>query len=84
MKSEIFLLSRPMCSDCAKLKRYLDAHKIAYEEKDCSKGPGLAWQRQEDYWPQWYPALVVDGRLYEHAALFAEDGQLLDLKEILK
>ncbi len=79
--SSIILISRPGCSACSKLERYLLAHDIGFQKVDGSTAEGKTWMLTEGVFLSYFPALLVDGRLYEYAALFAEDGQVLDLME---
>jgi glutaredoxin len=83
MARSIILFSRSGCAGCARLHRYLEAHGIAFEEVHGDTAEGRARMLTEGIFLQFFPALSVDGRLYEYASLISEDGNVLDLGSIL-
>lgn len=80
---DVILFSRTGCDGCERLKRYLEAHKVAFEEVKGDAAEGRTWMLTNDIFLEYFPALSVDGRLYEYASLIAEDGNVLDLGGIL-
>ncbi len=76
MPRNVILYTAPMCSDCDKLKHFMDANGIAYELRDIKKDPAHAQELAEQTGKQGVPYLVVDGkwvRGYEPRVPFSED-----------
>jgi glutaredoxin len=80
---KIILYSKSRCSSCANLKRYLGVRGIEYEEVSGDTAEGKTRMLTEGIFLAYFPALAVDGRLYQYADLFGESGEVLDLSEIL-
>ena len=81
---KVIVFSKPMCSACDMLKAFLELHKIEYKTINGATAEGQTTMRTNGVFPLYYPALCVDGRLYEYAAMFGERGELLrdDLRRI--
>lgn len=79
----IIFFCKDKCSACANLKRYLDSKNIVYEEIHGDDAAGATYMRINGIFLSYYPALCVEKRLYQYADLFAEDGNLLDLSNLL-
>lgn len=76
MSREIVLYSAQLCSDCQKLKAYMDAHGIGYELRDIRKNPEFAEEVQEATGKLGVPYLVIDGewiRGYQIGQPFSEE-----------
>lgn len=83
MSKEIILFTKPMCGGCELLKHHIQSKGIAYREMDGMSAKGRAELLCAGYSSGYLPALLVNGRLYEYAALFSERGELLELGDIL-
>ncbi len=62
MNDRVLLYTAPRCSDCDKLKSYMDRHAIPYELRDIKANPDFAAELSERTGKQGVPYLVVDGR----------------------
>jgi hypothetical protein len=79
----ILLFIKSGCSACNKLKSYLDAQNVSYVTVSGDTASGQVFMRTNGVFLAYYPALCVNGRMYEYAALFSEKGELMDLGVIL-
>lgn len=76
MDREIVLYSAQLCSDCQKLKEFMDAREIDYELRDIRKNPAFAEEVQQATGKLGVPYLVIDGewiRGYEIGRPFSEE-----------
>lgn len=76
MPTTIILYTAPRCSDCDKLKSYMDRHGIAYELRDIKADPAYAAELSEKTGKQGVPYVVVDGewrRGYEPGKPYSDD-----------
>ena len=62
MSKEIVLYSAQMCSDCQKLKAFLDDNKLEYEYRDIKEDPQYAKDVEENTGKLGVPYLVIDGK----------------------
>ena len=56
----VVLYTSPGCPDCAAVKRYLDVHDVAFEERDIT-APGVAEEAKSRYGVRIAPITVIDG-----------------------
>lgn len=61
MNREIVLYSAQLCSDCQKLKEFMDARGIDYELRDIRQNPAYAEEVQQATGKLGVPYLVIDG-----------------------
>lgn len=80
---KIILYTKAGCAACANLMRYLDASGIRVEEVDGGSAAGKTMMLTDGIFLAYFPALAVDGRLYQYADLFGESGEVLDLSGIV-
>ncbi|WP_428992393.1 CopZ family metallochaperone [Acidithiobacillus ferrooxidans] len=73
--SYVLLYTSPGCPDCAAVKRYLEGHGIAYEERDVT-APGVAEEAKSRYGVRVAPITVVNGDVLY--GTFAEQKPRLD------
>jgi len=76
MPNRVILYTAPMCSDCEKLKQFMDAEGIAFESRDIKQDPAYAEELAQQTGKQGVPYLVVDGkwiRGYEPRMPFTDD-----------
>ena len=62
MNKEIILYSAQMCSDCQKLKAFLDDNELDYEYRDIKEDPQYAKDVEENTGKLGVPYLVIDGK----------------------
>lgn len=76
MPKNIILYTAPMCSDCEKLKVFMDANGVAYESRDIKKNPAWEAELERETGKHGVPYLVVDGRWvrgYEPRTPFSDE-----------
>lgn len=76
MPDRVILYTAPRCSDCDKLKSYMDRKGIAYELRDIRANPAYAAELSERTGKQGVPYLVIDGqwvRGYEPGQPYSDD-----------
>ena len=76
MKNRIVLYTAPRCSDCDKLKSYMDRNGIAYELRDIKANPEFASELSEKTGKQGVPYVVVNGewrRGYEPGQPYSDE-----------
>ena len=76
MGKEIVLYSAQMCSDCQKLKAFLDDNELEYEYRDIKEDPQYAKDVEENTGKLGVPYLVIDGewvRGYDVGKPFSEE-----------
>jgi glutaredoxin-like protein NrdH len=76
MASHVILYTAPRCSDCDKLKAYLDRHAIPCELRDIKANPDYAAELAEHTGKQGVPYLVIDGewrRGYEPGQPYSDE-----------
>ena len=56
------LYSASWCRDCREAKRFLDKHKIAYNEVDIERTPGAADEVLANVGKRAIPQFVLDGK----------------------
>lgn len=61
MPRNILLYSADICSDCQKLKDFMDREGIEYELRDIRKNPEHAKELQANTGKEGVPYLVIDG-----------------------
>ena len=75
MAKKIIMYSAKLCGDCQRLKAFMAAHGIAYEERDIKANPQYARELDERTGKQGVPYLIIDGewvRGYEMGKPFSE------------
>ena len=76
MGREIILYGAAMCSDCQKLKDYMQAEGIEHELRDIRENPEFAKEVEENTGKLGVPYVVIDGewiRGYPLDGAFSED-----------
>lgn len=76
MKREVILYSADMCSDCQKIKGYMEAQGIEFELRDIRKNPAYGDEVREKTGKLGVPYLIIDGewvRGYELDKPFSEE-----------
>lgn len=76
MKREVILYCADMCSDCQKLKDYMQAQGIEYELRDIQENPAHADEVLEETGKLGVPYLIIDGewvRGYDLDKPFSEE-----------
>lgn len=76
MPIRIILYTAPRCSDCERLRDYMDRHGIAYELRDIKANPEYARELSEQTGKQGVPYLVIDGhwvRGYEPGKPYSDE-----------
>lgn len=76
MKREVILYCADLCSDCQKIKDYMDSNGIDYELRDIRKNPAYADEVTEKTGKLGVPYLIIDGewvRGYELDKPFSEE-----------
>ena len=76
MLEPILLYSAPRCSDCEKIKAYMDRRGIAYELRDIKANPEFAAELHANTGKEGVPYLVKDGRwmrAYEPGQPFSDE-----------
>jgi hypothetical protein len=81
---KIYLFGQPGCEGCQRLVAELSRRKVSFAYKNAKDARDATWMRTNGIFLAYYPALCVDGRLYEYADLFGESGEVLDFGGILK
>lgn len=81
---KIYLFGQPGCGGCQRLKDELSRRGMTFVYVDARDPRNMTWMRTNGIFLAYYPALCVDGRLYEYADLIGESGEVLDLGGILK
>lgn len=71
----VLLYTSPGCPDCAAVRRYLDEHGVAFEERDVT-APGVADEARTRYGVRIAPITVIDGEA--SWGTFAEQKPRLD------
>jgi mycoredoxin len=79
------LYTAAWCRDCRAAKRFLDKHKIAYEEIDIENVPGAADEVVRHVGKRAIPQLVIDGKWVQpyrpgHGFLYKEMAELLGVE----
>jgi len=74
---KVIIFSRSNCSACDQLKRYLKERGVEYTDIDGMSPAGRAKMLVNQVFVSYFPALCVDGKLYEYPHLFDEHGSLL-------
>ena len=59
---QLIVYSAPWCGDCREAKRFLDKHKIAYEEINIETTPGAADEVVRHTSKRAIPQFVIDGK----------------------
>jgi len=77
MSNDIYLFHKPLCGACELLKKFLTSHRIDYKAIDGMSAEGATLMRVNGVFLSYYPAMCLDGRLYEYSDLFDEKGGLL-------
>lgn len=62
MPKQILLYTAPRCSDCDKLKSYMDRNGIPYESRNIKDDPAYAAELSKNTGKQGVPYLVIDGK----------------------
>ena len=76
MKREVILYCADLCSDCQKIKDYMEAHGVEYELRDIQKNTAHADKVREKPGKLGVPYLIIDGewvRGYELDKPFSEE-----------
>jgi glutaredoxin len=76
MSERIYLYSARLCSDCQKLKAFMDAEGIVYEVRDIKDDPAHADELRRETGKLGVPYLNIGGewiRGYDPAAPFSEE-----------
>ena len=76
MKRDVILYGAKMCSDCQKLKAYMESNEIDFELRDIKEDQAHADAVMEKTGKLGVPYLVIDGewkRGYELTKPFSED-----------
>lgn len=76
MKQEVILYCADMCSDCQKIKEYMQAQGIEYELRDIKVNPAHGDEVIEKTGKLGVPYLIIDGkwiRGYELDKPFSEE-----------
>ncbi|MBU2761017.1 glutaredoxin family protein [Acidithiobacillus sulfurivorans] len=60
MYDPVLLYTSPGCPDCTAVRRYLEEHHIAYEERDVT-APGVAEEAKSRYGVRVAPITVIAG-----------------------
>ncbi|MDR7925961.1 glutaredoxin domain-containing protein [Acidithiobacillus thiooxidans] len=60
MYDPVLLYTSPGCPDCAAVRRHLEEHHIAYEERDVT-APGVAEEAKSRYGVRVAPITVIAG-----------------------
>lgn len=86
MSKEIVMYSAQLCSDCQKLKAFMDANDVPYETRDIKENPAYGEELEAKTGKLGVPYLVVDGewiRGYQVGEPFSEAyaRQILGLEE---
>lgn len=86
MANEIFMYSAQLCSDCQKLKAFMDAQGVQYTVRDIKENPEYGKELAEKTGKLGVPYLVIDGewiRGYQVGQPFSKDyaRQILGLEE---
>ena len=86
MAKRIIMYSARLCSDCQKLKAFMDANNITYETRDICENLNYGKELEENTGKSGVPYLVIDGewiRGYHVGEPFSEAyaRQILGLEE---
>ena len=73
----IYLFHKPLCGACDLLKKFLTSRRIEYKAVNGEEAEGRTFMRVNGVFLSYYPAMCLDGRLYEYSDLFSEKGELL-------
>ena len=74
---KIYMIGRSGCGGCQRLKEELSRIGVAFDYKNGEDASDKAWMIVNGVFLACYPALCVDGKLYEYASLFDEKGDLM-------
>jgi len=74
---KVVVFSRQSCAACDQLKRYLKERGVEYTDIDGMSPAGRAKMLVNQVFVSYFPALCVDGELYEYPYLFDETGSIL-------
>jgi mycoredoxin len=82
----LLVYSAPWCADCRVAKRFLDKHKIPYQEIDIEVTPGAAAEVIRNTGKRAIPQFVIDGKWVQpylpgKGFLYEEMSQLLGVTE---
>jgi len=58
---QVLLFTQPGCFSCELMRIYLEAHELAFEERDISTDPEARRTMTETYDSNETPTLVIDG-----------------------
>ena len=83
---QLLVYSAPWCGDCREAKRFLDKHKIAYEEVNIETTAGAADDVIRNTGKRAIPQFVVDGKWVQpyrlgQGFLYEEMSELLGVSE---
>jgi mycoredoxin len=83
---QLLIYSAPWCADCREAKRFLDKHKISYEEINIETTPGAADEVIRNVGKRAIPQFVIDGKWVQpyrpgQGFLYAEMSRLLGVPE---
>lgn len=73
--TSVLLYTSPGCPDCAAVRRYLNEHGVAFEERDVTR-PGVADEAKSRYGVRIAPITVIDGEV--SYGTFVEQKPMLD------
>ncbi len=76
MSRSIILYSAKLCGDCQQLKMFMDAHGIAYDNRDIRENPAYGEELEQKTGKLGVPYLVIDGewiRGYQPRQPFSEE-----------
>ncbi len=59
---ELLVYSASWCRDCREAKRFLDTHKIPYQEIDIENTPGAVEELLKQVGKRAIPQFVIDGK----------------------
>ena len=83
---QLFVYSAPWCCDCREAKRFLETHKIPYQEINIDTTPGAADEVIRNTGKRAIPQFVVDGKWVQpyregEGFLYEEMSELLGVLE---
>lgn len=84
---QITLYTAFWCPDCRVAKRFLDKHRITYQEIDIETTPGAAQEVIRRTGKRAIPQLVIDGEWFQpyrpgHGFLYQETSKRLGLMDL--
>jgi mycoredoxin len=83
---QLTVYSAPWCADCREAKRFLDKHRISYEEINVETTPGAADEVIRNVGKRAIPQFVIDGKWVQpyrpgRGFLYEEMSRLLEVPE---